>query len=352
MSIVRNNVRMTADQIIKLYLNGQYLHKDRELRDQLDAFLMPEVLRAEFLRAIRLLGVRLLDRTQRRRRGAGERPVARARRFRQRSRVAGGFPQLRSRWPRRGGLGPLARPQAPAANGCSLRDMAYQRPAPPAAELQQGADHLIYEVLMLSNAAALLEDDSKWNTGWGWQSKTLYMTTLESFLTHARSLMDFACPPADYETRRVHERGIFAADYCSKPWKPEPWPTLREEHKQISTEIEHLSFDRLVVGRKLAVRRDAEQTQSHASAVRSRGRSAVGPHQGPAAGGGGSLTAGTSQWRTRACQAWLSPTPPSRARSACRSDVVDDRPSSGRTIRVRARFGRSVWPDRDALRGC
>jgi hypothetical protein len=56
MSIVRNNVRMTADHIIKLYLNGQYLHKDRELHDQLDAFLMPEVLRAEFLRAIRLLG--------------------------------------------------------------------------------------------------------------------------------------------------------------------------------------------------------------------------------------------------------------------------------------------------------
>jgi hypothetical protein len=127
--------------------------------------------------------------------------------------------------------------------------MAYQRPAPTAAELEQGADHLIYEVLMLSNAAALLEDDSKWNTGWGWQSNTLYMTALESFLTHARSLMDFVCPPSDYETRRVHERGIFAADYCSKPWKPQPWPTLREEHKQISTEIEHLSFDRPEVGR-------------------------------------------------------------------------------------------------------
>ena|SRR5271163_2628311 len=127
--------------------------------------------------------------------------------------------------------------------------MAYQRPTPTAAELRQGANDLLCEVLMLSNTGALLEDDSQWNTGWGWQSKTLYMALVEAFLTHARSLMDFVCPPSDYETRPVHERGIFAADFCGKPWKPQPWPTLRQEHKQISTEIEHLSFDRPLVGR-------------------------------------------------------------------------------------------------------
>jgi hypothetical protein len=103
---------------------------------------------------------------------------------------------------------------------------------------------------MLSNTAALLEDDKQWNTGWGWTSKTLYMALLESFLTHARTLMDFVCPPSDYETRTIHERGIFAADYCTSTlWKPQPWPRLREEHKHISTEIQHLSLDRPPVGR-------------------------------------------------------------------------------------------------------
>jgi hypothetical protein len=127
--------------------------------------------------------------------------------------------------------------------------MAYQRPAPIADELRQGANDLIYEVQMLANTAALLEDDSQWNTGWGWQSKTLYMSVLESFLTHARSLMDFVCPPSDYESRTIHERGIFAADYCSQSWKPQPWGSLRAEHKSISTEIQHLSLDRPLVGR-------------------------------------------------------------------------------------------------------
>jgi len=100
---------------------------------------------------------------------------------------------------------------------------------------------------MLSNTAALLEDDHRWT--WGWDDKTLYMATLESFLTHARSLADFVCPPSDYETRRIHERGIFAADYCTQPWRPQPWPTLREEHRQISAEIQHLTLDRPLVGR-------------------------------------------------------------------------------------------------------
>ncbi len=102
---------------------------------------------------------------------------------------------------------------------------------------------------MLSNAAALSDDDRKWNTGRGWESKTLYMAALESFLTHARSLMDFVCPPSDYATRSVHARGIFADDYCTAQWRPQPWSTMRAEHKAISKEIEHLTFDRPAVGR-------------------------------------------------------------------------------------------------------
>jgi hypothetical protein len=125
--------------------------------------------------------------------------------------------------------------------------MASIRPTPTVAEREQAANDLLYEVQMLSNAAALLEDDHRWT--WGWDDKTLYMATLESFLTHARSLADFVCPPSDYETRQIHSRGVFAADYCTQPWRPQPWPTLREEHKQISVEIQHLTLDRPPVGR-------------------------------------------------------------------------------------------------------
>jgi hypothetical protein len=125
----------------------------------------------------------------------------------------------------------------------------YSRPTPTTEDLKQGGNHLLYEVQMLSNAAALLEDDSRWNKGWGWESKTLYMVTLESFLTHARSLTDFVCPPSKWEKQTINERGIFAADYCTRPWKPQPWGSMRADHKAISKEIEHLTFDRPYMGR-------------------------------------------------------------------------------------------------------
>lgn len=72
---------------------------------------------------------------------------------------------------------------------------------------------------------------------------------LESFLVHMRALMDFVCPPRKWETQSVNARGIFAADYCSQGWASRPWPKLREQHKQISREIQHLTLDRPPVGR-------------------------------------------------------------------------------------------------------
>jgi hypothetical protein len=125
----------------------------------------------------------------------------------------------------------------------------YSRSTPTPTELRQGANDLLYEVQMLFNAAAILEDDGLWTNAWGWQGKTFYMATLESFLTHARSLMDFVCPPKHWETQTIHARGIFAPDYCSKPSKPQPWSSLREEHRQISQEIQHLTLDRPLVAR-------------------------------------------------------------------------------------------------------
>src|SRR4029077_15920450 len=58
------------------------------------------------------------------------------------------------------------------------------RPKPTAGELRQGANNLLYEVQMVSNAAALFDDEDRWNDGHGWQSKTLCMANLESFLVH------------------------------------------------------------------------------------------------------------------------------------------------------------------------
>jgi hypothetical protein len=123
------------------------------------------------------------------------------------------------------------------------------RSRPTAAQLAQGGNDLLYEVQMLSNTAALLEDERRWNEGWGWQSLTLYMAVVESFLLHARALMDFLCPERRWEKQASNLDGLFAADYCTDRWRIEPWGDLREAHRQISKEVHHLTVDRPPVGR-------------------------------------------------------------------------------------------------------
>src|SRR5437899_9297385 len=100
------------------------------------------------------------------------------------------------------------------------------RPRPSSVQLAQGGNDLLYEVQMLSNTAALLDDERDWNTGWGWQSLTLYMAVVESFLIHARVLMDFLCPQRRWEKQAVNLDGLFAADYCTGSWRAEPWGDL------------------------------------------------------------------------------------------------------------------------------
>ncbi len=46
-----------------------------------------------------------------------------------------------------------------------LKAVAYTRQEPTAAEREQGANDVLYEVQMLSNTAALLEDDGRWTWG-------------------------------------------------------------------------------------------------------------------------------------------------------------------------------------------
>lgn len=84
------------------------------------------------------------------------------------------------------------------------RKATYLRPKPTAEELRQGANDLLYEVQMVSNTAALFDEEDRWDDGHGWQSKTLYMANLESFLVHMRALMDFVSPPRKWETQSVN----------------------------------------------------------------------------------------------------------------------------------------------------
>jgi hypothetical protein len=120
------------------------------------------------------------------------------------------------------------------------------RPQPTPAELIEGGNDLLYEVQMLFNTAELLEDSGRW--GPGWDQRTLYMATLESFLVHARSLMDFLCTRSA-KIRPVQNKGVFGFDYCSI-WDPEPWDG--DEWKAISEQIVHMSYRRPDIGRRWA----------------------------------------------------------------------------------------------------
>lgn len=115
-------------------------------------------------------------------------------------------------------------------------------------QLQIGGNHLLYEVQMLCNAAALLESGGE-KDDWGWQSRTRSMATLESFLMHARSLMYFLCPPKGYRQNPLKARELFAEDFCKADWKAKPWKGFGTERDAISIDLMHLSIDRLEVGR-------------------------------------------------------------------------------------------------------
>jgi hypothetical protein len=94
----------------------------------------------------------------------------------------------------------------------------------------ESGNHVVYEMLMLSNTAALLDE---WPHGALWDGHTLYLATVESFLLHARSL-------ADFFTGTGHTDRIYATHYCSEPWVIDQ--TVREHWDVISTEILHLTY--------------------------------------------------------------------------------------------------------------
>jgi hypothetical protein len=113
-------------------------------------------------------------------------------------------------------------------------------------QLKIGGNHLLYEVQMFCNTAALMEEGG-WE--WGWKDKTEYMAVLESFLMHTRSLMYFLCPPRGYRKNPLKERELFAEDYCRAHWKAKAWKGFSTERDNISVDLMHMSIDRLEVGR-------------------------------------------------------------------------------------------------------
>lgn len=101
---------------------------------------------------------------------------------------------------------------------------------------------------MLSNTAALLDEDL--GTHEGWRELTRYMAIVESFLVHTHALLRFLYPP-----RRVLDRNkrkpaeVFAFDYCGATWRARPWARVGKVRATIREDLLHLSLARLPVAR-------------------------------------------------------------------------------------------------------
>jgi hypothetical protein len=119
---------------------------------------------------------------------------------------------------------------------------------PTPAQLRERGERLLYEVLMLSNTAALLDEDVRAHEEW--RELTRYMAVVESFLVHTHSLLRFLYPP-----RRVIDRNkrkpaeVFALDYCGATWRARPWARVGKVRATIRQDMQHLSLARLPVAR-------------------------------------------------------------------------------------------------------
>ena len=118
---------------------------------------------------------------------------------------------------------------------------------PTSEELAQGANRLLYEVLMMSNAAALLDEEHPWEGGW--EGLTRYMAVVESFLTHTHSLLSFLYPPKRTREARGRKRRLVAADYCAEGWRARPWKGVGAVRKTIARDVAGLSFAELPAAR-------------------------------------------------------------------------------------------------------
>jgi hypothetical protein len=122
-----------------------------------------------------------------------------------------------------------------------------QRNVASAEELAQGANRLLYEVLMMSNAATLLDEEQPWDSDW--EGLTRYMAVVESFLAHTHSLLSFLYPPKRLRRARGPKRRVLAADYCGEGWRARPWKGVGAVRKTIARDLAGLSFAELPAAR-------------------------------------------------------------------------------------------------------
>jgi hypothetical protein len=127
-----------------------------------------------------------------------------------------------------------------------MADATGPRPTP--AQLRERADRLLYEVLMLCNTAALLDEDSAGKDGW--RDLTQYMALVESFLTHTRSLLGFLYPPKRVLRRNKRKASeVYALDYCGSSWRARRWNEAASVRSTIRRDVLHLSLAGLPVAR-------------------------------------------------------------------------------------------------------
>lgn len=110
------------------------------------------------------------------------------------------------------------------------------RTRPTTYALIKGGNDLLYELLMLSNSVALLDEGWPGSDGL-WQGKTLYMAVVESSLVHVRNLMAFFSPG-----RNRKDTDTIAVDYCTGEWHPARWATFEKDWAAITTDIMHMSY--------------------------------------------------------------------------------------------------------------
>jgi hypothetical protein len=123
---------------------------------------------------------------------------------------------------------------------------AYTSPTP--AQLRERAERLLYEVLMLSNTAALLDEHT--GASDGWKELTSYMAVVESFLLHTHSLLGFLYPPKRVLRKNKRKPDeVYALDYCGASWRARPWAHIDRVRATIRQDALHLSLARLPVTR-------------------------------------------------------------------------------------------------------
>ncbi len=111
-------------------------------------------------------------------------------------------------------------------------------------QLSERSDRLLYDVLMMRNTAALLDEDASWNEGW--RELTQSMAVVESLLAHTRSLIEFLYPPKRVTSKHRRKRGeVFALDYCRAGWHAPRGKELAKVRKAIDRDIVHLSLAEL-----------------------------------------------------------------------------------------------------------